>query len=64
MTSQFLVVTRLLTIKQKLCSPFFNDIFDNFSFEAGAQPTFVSVLDKFDQFCKPRVSVFTARHQF
>ena len=29
-----------------------------------AQPTFVNVLDKFDQFCKPRVSVFTARNQF
>ena len=41
-----------------------NDIFDNFSFEADAQPTFVDVLEKFDQFCKPRVSVFTARHQF
>ena len=36
-----------------------NDIFDNFSFEADAQPTFVDVLEKFDQF----VSVFTARHQ-
>ena len=41
-----------------------NDIFDNFSFEADAQPTFVDVFEKFDQFCKPRVSVFTARNQF
>ena len=41
-----------------------DDIFDNLLFEADAQPTFVNVLDKFDQFCKPRVSVFTARHQF
>ena len=41
-----------------------NDIFDNFSFEADAQPTFVDVLDKFETFCKPHVSLFTARHQF
>ena len=34
------------------------------SFEAESQPTFVNVLDKFDQFCKPRVNVFTTRHQF
>ncbi|KAI0228661.1 hypothetical protein LSAT2_020873 [Lamellibrachia satsuma] len=31
-----------------------DDIFDNLLFEADAQPTFVNVLDKFEQFCKPR----------
>ena len=41
-----------------------NDKFDNFSFEADAYSTFINVLDKFDQLCRPLVSVFTARHQF
>ena len=41
-----------------------DDTFDNLLFEADAQPTFVNVLDKFDQFCMSGVRVFTARHQF
>ena len=41
-----------------------NDIFENFAFEANEQPTFDDVVAKFEQFCKPRISVFAARHQF
>ena len=32
-------------------------------FEANEQSTFDDVLAKYEQFCKPRISVFAARHQ-
>ena len=41
-----------------------NDIYENFVFEANEQPTFDDVLAQYEQFCKPRISVFAARHQF
>jgi len=41
-----------------------NDIFENFVFTPGANVTLSDVIAKFDEFCKPRVSVFAARHQF
>ena len=41
-----------------------NDIYEKFVFEANEQPTFDDVLAKYEQFCKPRISVFAARHQF
>ena len=41
-----------------------NDIYEKFVFEANEQPTFDDVLAKFEQFWKPRISVFAARHQF
>ena len=40
-----------------------NDIFENFAFPS-ENPTFEEVIQKFDEFCKPRVSVFASRHQF
>ena len=33
-------------------------------FEANEQPTFDDVLAKYEQYCKPRISVFAARHQY
>lgn len=39
-----------------------NDIYDNFTFEG--VPTFDDVIAKFDEFCRPRVSVFASRHHF
>ena len=41
-----------------------NDIYENFVFEVNEQPTFDDMLEKSEQFCKPRISVFAARHQF
>ena len=41
-----------------------NDIFENFAFEANEQPTVDDAVAKFEQFCRPRISVIAARHQF
>ena len=41
-----------------------NHIYENFVFEANEQPTLDDVLAKYEQFCKPRISVFAARHHF
>ena len=41
-----------------------NDIFENVAFEANEQPTFGHIVATFEKFCKPRIIVFAARHQF